>query len=61
MFTFANQLVANYDCIGIGDYTPKKLGNSSKMRRAMNNRSLHGNFKDVLNWAGKKSGKTVTV
>ena len=27
----------------------------------MNNRSLHGKFKDVLSWVGKKSGKTVIV
>lgn len=61
MFTLAHQLVASYDCIGIGDYAPKKLGYSTKMRRAMNNRSLHGKFKDVLSWVGKKSGKTVIV
>jgi len=59
MFTLAHQLVASYDCIGIGDYAPKKLGYSTKMRRAMNDRSLHGKFKDVLSWLGKNFGKTV--
>jgi hypothetical protein len=34
MFTLANQLVASYDCIGIGDYRPKNLGHTRKMRRA---------------------------
>ena len=61
MFTITHQLVASYDCIGIGDYAPKNLGYSTKMRRAMNNRSLQGKFKDVLSWVGKKSGKTVIV
>jgi putative transposase len=43
--------------ISVGDYTPNGGGTSTKMRRAMNNQSLIGRFKLVLNWVAKKSGK----
>ncbi|MCX6990547.1 MAG: transposase [Chlamydiae bacterium] len=57
MFTAAHKLFKEYDCVAIGDYTPNGGGLSRKMRRAMNNRSLIGRFKQVLSWVGKKSGK----
>jgi putative transposase len=57
MFTVAHRLCQNYDCIGIGDYAPSGQGISKAMRRAMNNRSLIGRFKEVLSWTAKKSGK----
>ena len=59
MYTVAHRLCRNYDCIGIGDYAPQGNGLSTKMRRAMNNRSLIGQFKEVLSWTAVKSGKTV--
>ena len=59
MYTVAHRLCRKYDCIGIGDYAPKGDGLSTKMRRAMNNRSLIGQFKEVLSWTAVKSGKTV--
>jgi putative transposase len=58
MYTLANKLCKNYDCIGIGDYTPDGTGDNKQMRRAMNNRSLIGRFKEILSWTAAKSGKT---
>ena len=58
MFTTAHRLYKEYDCIAIGDYAPHGEGITKKMRRAMNNRSLIGRFKQVLSWVAAKSGKT---
>ena len=58
VFTTAHSLFQEYDCIGIGDYTPHGEGKTTKMRRAMNNRSLIGRFKKALSWIALKSGKT---
>lgn len=58
LFTVAHQLIAKYDCIGIGDYTPHGGGITTKMRRAMNNQSLNNRFKETLSWLAIKSGKT---
>jgi len=58
MFTSAHRLYRNYDCIGIGDYTPHGQGITTPMRRAMNNRSLIGRWKKTLSWVARKSGKT---
>lgn len=58
LFTAAHYLYKRYDCVGIGDYTPHGNGMTTKMRRAMNNRSLIGRFKQVLLWVATKSGKT---
>lgn len=57
LFTVAHALYAQYDCVGIGNYTPHGDGITTKMRRAMNNRSLIGRFKQVLFWVALKSGK----
>ena len=61
LHTTANKLFKLYDCIGIGDYTPQGNGITTKMRRAMNNRSLIGRFKEVLSWTAEKSGKTFLI
>ena len=58
LYTTAHALYAKYDCVGIGDYAPHGDGITTKMRRAMNNRSLIGRFKEVLSWVACKSGKT---
>ena len=58
MYTTAHSLYKEYDCVAIGDYAPHGEGINTKMRRAMNNRSLIGRFKKTLAWVGKKSGKT---
>lgn len=58
MFTSAHRLFQEYDCIGIGDYTPHGEGITRPMRRAMNNRSLIGRWKKSLSWVARKSGKT---
>lgn len=58
MYTAAHALCQNYDYIGIGDYTPQGDGITTPMRRAMNNRSLIGRFKEILLWTATKSGKT---
>src|SRR4029077_18035853 len=58
MYTAAHALCRQYDCIGIGDYAPHGNGITTCMRRAMNNRSLIGQFKEVLHWVATKSGKT---
>ena len=59
LFTLAHSMCKKYDCIGIGDYAPHGNGVTTKMRRAMNNRSLIGRFKPILSWVALKSGKTV--
>lgn len=58
MYTSAHRLFRDYDCIGIGDYTPSGEGITKPMRRAMNNRSLIGRWKNTLSWVARKSGKT---
>ncbi len=58
VYTLAHRLCQQYDCIGIGDYTPDGNGITTPMRRAMNNRSLIGRFKGALAWVALKSGKT---
>jgi putative transposase len=58
VYTLAHRLCRYYDCIGIGDYTPHGNGETTLMRRAMNNRSLIGRFKEALMWVALKSGKT---
>jgi putative transposase len=58
MYTLAHCLCKQYDFIGIGDYTPSGEGITTAMRRAMNNRSLIGRFKETLFWVAEKSGKT---
>jgi putative transposase len=57
LYTTAHRLFQKYDCVGIGNYTPHGNGITTKMRRAMNNRSLIGRFKQVLSWVALKSGK----
>lgn len=57
MFTVAHRLCKRYDCIGIGDYAPNGTGITKAMRRAMNNESLIGRFKEILHWTAIKSGK----
>lgn len=57
VFTLAHEICKQYDAIGIGDYTPKGEGITTAMRRAMNNRSLIGRFKQTLQWVATKSGK----
>ena len=61
LFTTAHALFKRYDCIGVGNYTPKGEGLSTKMRRAMNNRSVIGRFKEVLSWVAAKAGKTFLI
>jgi putative transposase len=58
VYSLAHKLCQQYDCVGIGDYTPNGNGITTPMRRAMNNRSLIGRFKEALKWVALKSGKT---
>lgn len=57
LYTVANKLYKHYDYVAIGDYTPCGNGISTPMRRAMNNRSLIGRFKEILSWVALRSGK----
>lgn len=57
VYTLAHQICKTYDVVGIGDYTPQGEGTTKSMRRAMNNRSLIGRFKQTLQWVAAKSGK----
>lgn len=54
----ANILCKQYDLIAVGDYAPNGQGLTTSMRRAMNNHSLIGRFKEVMAWVALKSGKT---
>ncbi len=58
MFTSAHSLFRDYDCVAVGDYAPDGGGITTTMRRAMNNRSLIGRWKQTLSWVARKSGKT---
>ncbi len=60
-YSIANWCCRHYDLISIGDYTPQGLGITPKMRRAMNNRSLHGRIKKVISWTALKSGKLTFI
>lgn len=57
LFTLTNRLFREYDLVAVGDYTPHGGGITTGMRRAMNNESLIGRFKDLLSWTAAKSGK----
>jgi len=57
VYTVAHQICKNYDVIGIGNYAPQGEGITPAMRRAMNNRSLIGRFKEAVKWVCAKSGK----
>lgn len=57
LFSVAQQLFKQYDLVSIGDYTPNGTGETTAMRRSMNNQSLIGRFKEVLSWVALKSGK----
>lgn len=61
LYTLANKLYKNYDLVSIGDYTPRGGGITKGMRRSMNNESLIGRFKEVLEWVAIKSGKEYLV
>lgn len=61
LYTVCNFLCKNYDFISVGDYTPKGGGINTPMRRAMNNESLIGRFKETLQWVAKKSGKIFSI
>jgi putative transposase len=54
----ANILYKRYDLVAVGDYVPHGQGITTLMRRAMNNRSLIGRFKNILAWVAIKSGKS---
>ncbi len=55
--TVANRLYQEYDAVFVGDYAPRGGGISRGMRRAMNNQSLIGRFKETLAWVAARSGK----
>lgn len=57
LYTVANRLYREYDAVFVGDYTPSGGGITRKMRRAMNNQSLIGRFKETLAWVATRSGK----
>jgi putative transposase len=57
LFSVSHYLCKRYDIISVGDYTPRGGGLSKGMRRAMNNESLIGRFKETLKWVALKSGK----
>ncbi|BBM88042.1 zinc ribbon domain-containing protein [Candidatus Uabimicrobium amorphum] len=57
LYSLANRLFREYDVVSVGDYTPNGGGLTSKMRRAMNNQSLIGQFKLILNWVANRSGR----
>ncbi|MBA3954112.1 transposase [Candidatus Dependentiae bacterium] len=57
-YRLSNYLYKQYDLVAVGDYTPRGNGITTPMRRAMNNRSLIGRFKEILSWVALKSGKS---
>ncbi len=61
LYTIANKLYNQYDYVAIGNYAPRGNGITVKMRRSMNNNSLIGRFKEVLEWVAQKRGKRFTI
>ena len=61
LYTIANRMASQFDCIGIGNYAPHGEGITTSMRRAMNNRSLIGRFKEIMAQVALKSGKTAII
>jgi len=57
-YTLAHKLCRDYDCVGIGNYTPHGDQEFRTFNRAMFNNSLIGRFKIILSWVAAKSGKT---
>ena len=57
LYTIANKLCKEYEVIAIGNYVPHGGGITTKMRRAMNNRSLIGRFKQIVEWVATRSGR----
>jgi putative transposase len=57
LYCISNKLVARYDFIAVGNYTPRGGGISTGMRRAMNNQSQIGLFKSTLEWVYQREGK----
>ncbi len=57
-YRLASYFYKHYDLVAVGDYTPRGNGITTPMRRAMNNRSLIGRFKEILSWVALKSGKS---
>lgn len=57
LYTIANKLCKEYEVIALGDYVPHGGGITTKMRRAMNNRSLIARFKEVVKWVAVRSGR----
>ncbi len=57
LYAVANKLCREYRVIGVGDCTPHGGGISTPMRRAMNNQSLIGRFKQTLKWVTQRSGR----
>jgi putative transposase len=57
LYTLANRLCRDYGIVGIGHYTPHGGGITTPMRRAMNNQSLIGRFKETLAWVAQRSGR----
>jgi putative transposase len=57
LYTIANRLCKEYDVSAVGDYVPNGSGITRKMRRAMNNQSVIGNFKQILSWVALRSGR----
>jgi putative transposase len=57
LYTLSNQLCRGYVTIGVGNYTPHGGGITTPMRRAMNNQSLIGRFKETLAWVCQRSGR----
>lgn len=51
------RLYREYDAVFVGDYAPHGGGIRRGMRRAMNNQSLIGRFKETLAWMAARSGK----
>lgn len=57
LYTIANKLCKEYKVIAIGNYVPHGGGITTTMRRAMNNRSLIGRFKQIVEWVALSSGR----
>lgn len=58
-YSIANWIAKNYDYAAIGDYTPNlETAKHDNMHRSMLNQEVIGEFRSILKWVMKRSGKS---
>ncbi len=57
-YVISNYIAKHYDCVVIGDYAPSiGVAIYKRMHRGMLNQTMIGQFRNILEWVMKRSGK----